>query len=446
MTWTGLVFPLRRTRLATKVIMPVLGMAQDTGKLLSWLKANGESVAAGEPLMEIETDKATVEIEATASGILSGIRARAGDEVPVGQVIAWILEPGEALPDDAPPLPADAETSAVSQAAEMDGKTAPTATPVARKMALEYGIDLAAVKPSGSRIQKADILGHLNAHQTEKTETRLTPASPKARRLAAEKQIDLGALAGSGPEGAVLARDVLAVEDRALPVGVYATSALAASPIWQRMAERVTQSWTSAPHFYLVREVNASQLAAWRNQSKAHTGKRITYTDLLVKLVAAALRQHPLANAAWHQGEIILNEEINIGLAAAVEAGLVVPVIHQADQLSLSQIADRREELIQLAQSGKLGLKDLQGGTFTISNLGMYGVDIFNAVLNPPQAAILAVGRIAERIVPVNGQPAVQPTMVLSVSYDHRAIDGARGAQFLETLATLIEQPLTLLD
>jgi pyruvate dehydrogenase E2 component (dihydrolipoamide acetyltransferase) len=212
------------------------------------------------------------------------------------------------------------------------------------------------------------------------------------------------------------------------------------------MAERVTQSWTSAPHFYLLREVNASRLVSWRTQVKEHTGKRITYTDLLVKLVAAALRQHPQANAAWNHGEILLNDEINIGLAIATEDGLFVPVIHQADQLSLSQITDRRSELVRLAQDGTLGLEDLQGGTFTLTNLGMYGVDIFNAVLNPPQAAILAVGRITERVVPVNGQPAVQPVMMLSVSYDHRAIDGARGAQFLEALANLVEEPLILLD
>jgi pyruvate dehydrogenase E2 component (dihydrolipoamide acetyltransferase) len=192
--------------------------------------------------------------------------------------------------------------------------------------------------------------------------------------------------------------------------------------------------------------LSTAWLITWRTRAQEHSGKRITYTDLLVKLVAAALRQHPQANAAWNQGEILLNDEINIGLAIAVEEGLIVPVVHQADRLSLSQIADRRGELVELARSGKLGLEDLQGGTFTISNLGMYGVDIFNAVLNPPQSAILAVGRIVERVVPVNEQPAVQPMMMLSVSYDHRAIDGARGAQFLETLANLIEEPLTLLS
>lgn len=212
------------------------------------------------------------------------------------------------------------------------------------------------------------------------------------------------------------------------------------------MAERVTQSWQSAPHFYLMRDVNASQLLAWRVQAKERSGINITITDLLVRLTAAALREHPRVNAAWIQGEITLNRDINIGLAVAVEEGLFVPVMHQADKLSLSQIAERRQELIDLAQNGKLGLGDLQGGTFTISNLGMYGVDIFNAVLNPPQAGILAVGSITERVVPVGGQPAVEPMLMLSLTYDHRVVDGARGAQFLQTLAANIENPLRLLE
>jgi pyruvate dehydrogenase E2 component (dihydrolipoamide acetyltransferase) len=195
-----------------------------------------------------------------------------------------------------------------------------------------------------------------------------------------------------------------------------------------------------------MRDVNASRMNEWRNQAIEHTGSRITFTDLLVRLTAAALRQHPRVNAAWNQGDILLGQDINIGLAVAVEEGLFVPVIHQADRLSLSQIAARRQDLITLAQNGKLGLEELQGGTFTISNLGMYGVDIFNAVLNPPQAAILAVGRITERVVPVEGQPAVQPMLMISLTYDHRVVDGARGAQFLQTLAALIENPLSLLD
>jgi pyruvate dehydrogenase E2 component (dihydrolipoamide acetyltransferase) len=211
------------------------------------------------------------------------------------------------------------------------------------------------------------------------------------------------------------------------------------------MAERMTASWTTAPHFYLVREVTVSRLVTWRERASTQTGVRITYTDLLVKLVAAALVQHPRANVAWRDGAIVPNAEINIGLAVAVDDGLVVPVLHRADTLGLAEIATRRKDLVSRAQAGKLRPADIQAGGFTISNLGMYGVDAFNAIVNPPQAAILAVGRIAERVVALNGQPAVQPTMVLTLSCDHRALDGARGAQFLGALADLVEEPLALL-
>jgi pyruvate dehydrogenase E2 component (dihydrolipoamide acetyltransferase) len=421
--------------------MPVLGMAQDTGKLISWLKAEGEEIVEGEPIMEVETDKATVEIEAAASGTLGGVRANEGDDIPVGQVIAWILGPGESAPEKTTPIKEKAKEAPGGTSEVEASGVASGASPVAQKMAAEHGIDLAMVKTGGGRVQKADVLAYLKNLEEQEKDARLTPASPKARRLAAERDIDITSLSGSGPEDAVLVEDVLAVKTRTSQV-----TSLALSTIWQRMAERVTHSWTSAPHFYLLREVNASRLVSWREQAIKNSGKRITYTDMLVRLVSATLSQHPLANAAWSNGEILLNDEINIGLAVAVEEGLIVPVIHQADQLNLSQIADRRTELVDLAQGRKLGLDDLQGGTFTISNLGMYGVDIFNAILNPPQSAILAVGRIRDQVVPVNGQPAVQPMMVLSISYDHRVIDGARGAQFLETLADLIEEPLALLD
>lgn len=217
------------------------------------------------------------------------------------------------------------------------------------------------------------------------------------------------------------------------------------SNIWRIMADRMTASWTSAPHFYLVREVNVGRLVTWRERASKQSGARITYTDLLVRLVAATLGQHPAANASWKDGGILGNTEINIGLAVAITDGLVVPVLHRADTLTLKDIAARREDLVARAQAGKLRPADIQGGGFTISNLGMYGVDAFSAIVNPPQAAILAVGRIADRVVAVNGKPAVQPTMVLTLSCDHRALDGARGAQFLGALADLIEEPLALL-
>jgi pyruvate dehydrogenase E2 component (dihydrolipoamide acetyltransferase) len=211
------------------------------------------------------------------------------------------------------------------------------------------------------------------------------------------------------------------------------------------MAERTTQSWTSVPHFYLVREVNASRLITWREYIQKRGSEKVTYTDLLLKVLAATLQEHPRLNASWHAGAIIHHKEINIGLAVAVDDGLVVPVIHSADEYSVQDLARIRKELVARATAGKLRPQDIQGGTFTISNLGMYGVDAFNAIIHSPQAAMLSVGRIAERVVPVSGQPSVQPMIVFSLSCDHRVIDGARGAQFLTALADLVEEPLGLL-
>jgi len=258
----------------------------------------------------------------------------------------------------------------------------------------------------------------------------------------------------------VLAVDVLAAAVQAPPVEVAGvvpavettaatangTNDLALSNTWRIMAERTAQSWTSVPHFYLVREVNASRLITWREQILQRSTEKVTYSDLLVKIVAAALRKHPRINASWNDGKITLKQEIHVGLAVAVEEGLVVPVIHQADTLGLGEIARQRMELVAKAQAGKLRPQDISGGTFTISNLGMFNVDAFNAIINQPQAAILAVGRITERVVPVNGQPAVQPMMVLTLSCDHRTVDGARGARFLDTVVTFLEEPLGLLE
>ena len=219
------------------------------------------------------------------------------------------------------------------------------------------------------------------------------------------------------------------------------------SRMWQIMAERLTHSWNSVPHFYLVREVNASQLINWRTLLVADEAveAKTTYTDMLTKLSALSLARFPRVNAFWNDGQIVLNPEVNIGLAVAVEDGLLVPVVHGADSLSVNAIAARRTDLVARAASGSLTPDDFAGGTFTISNLGMYGVDAFNAIVNPPQAAILAVGRIADRVIAVDGQPAVRPMMTLTLSCDHRAVDGVRAAQFLDALVNMIEEPLRAL-
>jgi pyruvate dehydrogenase E2 component (dihydrolipoamide acetyltransferase) len=461
------------------VIMPALELAQETGKVLKWLKRPGDRVAKGEPLVEIETDKVTTEIESPAAGVLREVTAAEGDVVPVGRTIAVIAD--EVGSTAAAAATAAGGDRALAGAAAAGTGTAPVpsagrtgaeikASPLARRIAEQHGVDLAQVRTASGRIEKADVLAHVETRAAAGADgraaarggppVRLAAASPKARRLAGQRGLDLDTLRGSGPEGAVLAVDVLAAPARAperpaarpaVPEAPAMSPAAAAEAppavgtVWRIMAERMTASWTSAPHFYLVREVNVGRLVAWLEHARTHTGARVTYTDLLVKLVAAALTRHPRVNVSWKDGAIVQHADVNVGLAVAIDDGLVVPVIHRADALGLAEIAARREDVVSRAQGGKLRPADIQGGVFTISNLGMFGVDAFNAIVNPPQAAILAVGRIADRVVAVGGLPVVQPTMVLTLSCDHRALDGARGARFLGALADLVEEPLALL-
>ena len=383
-----------------EVIMPMLGMAQETGKVVRWLKAEGDAVAAAEPLMEVETDKVTVEIEAPAAGTLAGVTASEGEDVPVGRVIAYVLGAGEAVPEPR------------GQVLQSRTEAAPATQLPQRDVAVQ---DLT---------------------------PRRTLASPKARRLARERGVPIEQIAGSGPYGAVQAADVEAFDasDKLSP----ARSAPASdgvpelSSAWQTMARRMAANWQEVPHFYLSREVDATRLNGWRAAVRRRPGyEQVTHTDLLVKIAAAALAEHPRVNGPG---------EVNVGIAVATEDALVVPVVHGADRLELRAVAERRADIVARARQGKLRLEDVQGGTFTISNLGMFGVDSFGAIVNAPQAAILAVGRITERVVAVGGVPVVRPTFVLTLSLDHRAIDGAIGARFLDTLVSLVEEPAGLVN
>jgi pyruvate dehydrogenase E2 component (dihydrolipoyllysine-residue acetyltransferase) len=220
-----------------------------------------------------------------------------------------------------------------------------------------------------------------------------------------------------------------------------ATTAPDLSRVARLMAERTTQSWTTTPHFFLMRELDATEFKHWFAQAQKRATETLTYTDLLVKVAATALRLHPQLNASWQNDAVVAHDDINIALAVAVPDGLVAPVIPRADDLSLSGIARHRADIVERARAGALRLADLQSGTFTISNLGMYGIDAFNAIINTPQAAILAVGALIDRVIPVDGRPAVRPTLTLSLSCDHRVVDGARAAQFLATVADLINDP-----
>jgi pyruvate dehydrogenase E2 component (dihydrolipoamide acetyltransferase) len=388
--------------MAISVVMPALELTQETGKLIAWRKKEGEQVAKGEPLLEVETDKAVVEIEAPAEGILAGIRAHEGAVIPVGETIAWIVAPGERPPAELAPVQSG------------------------RKSSNEPARPVSSV-----------------AHASEKPAATDLRISPKARRLAREHGIDIGRLRGSGPEGEILASDILSiVEAKGAPA---ANEPEALSSVARLMAERTTQSWTSVPHFFVVREVDAGALVEQREKLgpaiEKTRGVRPTHTDLLVALLARILVQHPRLNASWAGERIRVNPEVNVAIAIAVKDGVVAPVIHNADKTGLGEIAVLRRELAERARAGRLRPADIAGATFTISNLGMYGVDAFTAIISPPQAAILAVGTIADRVVPVDGQPGIRPTMTLTLSCDHRVADGARAAAFLADVAAAIREP-----
>lgn len=378
--------------MATSVVMPALEMAQETGRLLGWRKQEGEAVAKGEPLMDVETDKAVVEVEAEADGILAAVRAHEGDVITVGQTIAWILAPGEAVPAEEPRV--------------ASGRSAPT--PVAGPVRSEA--QPTAVATGGRALM-----------------------SPRARRLAAERGLDVSHVSGSGPGGALQAADLAAVPEPAT------------DSIWRLMAERVTTSWTTVPQFFVTRDVDAGELVDLRERLMAdragESAGSVTYTDVLVLLVARALRSHPELNASWVNGAVRRHDAVNIGVATAVDQGVVVPVIHGADRLPIRDLARRRRELVERARLGRLRPADIADGTFTISNLGTYDVQAFTAIVNAPQAAILAVGRISDRVVARDGRPVVRPQMNLTLSCDHRVADGARAAVFLTDLAGFVERP-----
>ena len=431
--------------MAHDIIMPVLGMNQDTGTLVRWLRTAGASVSKGDPVIEIATDKITVELEAPADGILSAWLAAEGDEVPVGQAMAYVLAEGEEIPEEAP-VPAVAQPADPASAPHSPASRV-AASPVARRLAASHGLNLSDIPAPGGRIGRQDVEAYL-ARQAQPVPGKPL-ASPKARRQAREASVDLAQVPGSGPEGAVLAADLEAWMARQAPPVPAAPVAdtVVPSPKWQVMAQRLTECWQTVPHFYLSRTADATQLQAWRQACRERHDQRITVTDLLVKVLAASLRAHPPLNASWQEnGTILRHRDVNIGLAVAVADGLLVPVIRQADQLSVLQIAAERERLVAAAQADRLAMADMEGGTFSVTNLGMFGVERIGPIIKPPEAAILGVGAVKEQVVPVDGQPAIRPMMDLTLGCDHRALEGATVSRFLQTLVACLEAPLLLLE
>ncbi len=421
------------------VVMPALEMAQETGKLVSWKKKEGEQVKKGEMLLEVETDKAVVEIEAGGDGVLSGVTAKVGDVVPVGQTIAWLLKPGEALPaggqqaqtgrkmDSAP---AGATAAAAPAAPEPVSVAGAKISPKARRLAREHGVDIAKLKGSGpgGEILADDIL---KAAQAASGPAPVPAASP--------------APATAGPAKAGHYEAPVAARPATPSPAAVVGPADAVSSIGRIMAERTTQSWTTVPHFFVARDVDATALNATREGlipviEKSH-GVKITHTDLMVSAVARALKQFPRMNGSWVNNAVSLNADINVALAMAVENAVITAVIRNADKLPLGAIAKQRKELGERAKANKLQPADISGATFTISNLGMFGVEAFTAIIVPPQAGILAVGAIADRVVAVDGMIGIRPMVTLTLSSDHRIIDGARAAQFMQEVVGTLSDP-----
>ncbi len=421
--------------MATEVKLPRLGQGMESGTIVKWLKSEGDKVEKGEPLYELDTDKVTQEVEAEASGVLLKIAISSG-EVEVGKTIAVIGEQGEQV---------DLETKEPAGNGAAARETADDAQ--------EEG------SPARAREQERERGRRASAGDMGEQVTEIRPpsgdnggrikASPLARRIARERGIDLGAVAGTGPDGRVVAEDVerTAASGAPTPAGTQAVPVEGVevqqlSSMRKTIARRLTEAW-QAPVFQLGVTVDMARALELRERLvELHgDGVKPTISDLLTKVSAAALMRHRAVNALYKGDAVELHPTANIGIAVAIPNGLVVPVIPGCERKSVAEIAAARAAIVERARAGKLQQADLDGGTFTISNLGMYGIERFIAVLNPPQAAILAVGSIEDKVVAVDGRPAVRPRMEVTLTCDHRAIDGATGAEFLRDLKAFLEEP-----
>ncbi len=447
--------------MATKVIMPKVDMDQATGTVVEWLKQDGDSVRAGEPILVIETDKVAIEVEAPATGILRGISAKPGDVIPIATTIAYILEPGEALPAGEMPAPAPAAAPPPLEPPSSGGEV--LATPVARNVAASSGLDLGAVAGTGPRgkVTRADVEAALAGRPTAPAGDGRVYATPAARRLAREQNVDLRAVSGSGPKGRVQAADVLATAQAATAAPTPAPMPVAASAsltdleviplqgMRRTIAERMTASYQSIPHITFTVRVDMTRFNEAREQlnakAQATGGERISATAMIVKAVASTLTRHPFLNASLQGEEIHLRREINVGVAVALDEGLIVPVIRGADRKGVAEIAAEVNDLSTRAREGRLVPSDVSGGTFTVSNLGPFGVEQFTAIINPPQSAILAVGATQLEAIPdEDGHITARPIMRITLSADHRIVDGAVAARFISDLKMVLETPVLL--
>jgi pyruvate dehydrogenase E2 component (dihydrolipoamide acetyltransferase) len=431
--------------MAEKVIMPKLGMAMSEGKVVKWLKDDGEEVKKGEPVVVVMSKKITYKVAAPAEGIVRQI-VEPKESRSVGAVIGFILKPGEEMPEveEVSPLAVgEAPTPGVEKGERPEEPAAKEkekerrfvpASPAARRRAEEIGVDLTQVEGTGPDGLVTE--GDVERFREERAAVR---ASPLARRIAEEEGLDLTEIEGTGPEGRIVEKDVL----RALERLEAPPKAVPFAGMRESIAEQMTHSLRSMAQLTITTRADVTELRRTREALGERWDRKVSYTDLLVKAVAVALREHPVLGAQLDEQaeQILLPEEINIGVAVALEEGLMVPVVHNADRMTLPQISDKIKDLAQRARANELSVDEVSGGVFTVTNLGMYGVDAFTPIIRPPEVAILGVGGIAEELALINGQVAARSKMVLSLTIDHRVVDGAPGAAFLQTVVQLLEHP-----
>jgi len=402
--------------MATDVLLQQLGSTMLDARIVAWLKQEWENVNAGDAIVEVETDKVTTEITSPITGVLGKILAVVDEIVPVGAKLAIIMAPGEASLATAVVSTPKADSTSVDMVArdQIRAISRVSISPVARRLADEHGIDLTTVQGSGpdGRIVKEDIEALIAAKPLDSSQTAPLTAAPAATTTDKGENVAL-------------------------------------SGVRRIIAERMAQSFATAPHFYITAEIDATLLLRMREslvpKVEAQTGERLSITDFLIKAAADALTEMPTLNVSWSDGQILRHHEVNIGLAVAAERGLSVPVLRNVNRQTLGQLVHERAILVQKVRTGKLALSDLDGGSLTLSNLGMYGVDEFHAILNPPQSMILAAGAIKPRPFVVDGKLSACPTLKLSLSVDHRMIDGAEAAQYLQRVAHLLREPQLIL-
>lgn len=444
--------------MAKEIFMPKLSSTMEVGTLLQWFKEEGDSVEVGEPLFEIMTDKINIEVESYEEGILLKRYFEEDDEVPINHVVGYIGEAGEEVPDSPPGESGvsgkPVSTEAPQQQGETESEERPSeqpekfrATPAARRIAREREVSLTEVEGSGpkGRIHQADVESFAAASATA---TASSSATPLAEKVAKAEGVELQEVSGSGPRGKIYRADV---EQAKQPAASQAAPAkrVKMAGIRKAVADRMLHSKTTAPHVTLNSEIDMTEAVAMRKQLlgpiEKQTGYRLSYTEIILKATAHALKRHPNINISLEGNEIVHHEAINVGLAVALQDGLVVPVIKDADQKGLAELTVACKTAGQAAKDSKLKPDEMSGGTFTISNLGMYAVDTFNPVINQPESAILGIGRINEKPVGLNGQIVLRPMMGVGLSFDHRVIDGAPAAAFLTDLKAVLENPFELL-